>query len=194
MSFEINLLSDKIIDQMLSTKVWLPECPVAIDQLRLVDLEHYNFQDQHQYGQIIVNEKIAAPTLKIFKELFNLKFPIHSVIPIHEYGGDDNLSMANNNSSGFNFRKIAGTNVFSMHSYGLAIDINPVQNPYIIINDDKTVEVQPKSGVDYLNRRNIRPGMVEPIIDIFKNNGIIEWGGNWNTPIDYHHFQIPRNC
>lgn len=193
MSFKINLLPQKLINRMLDTNVWITECPLGFDQMRLVDLEHYNFQDQLQHGQIIVNEKIAESTLNIFKSLFELKFPIHRVIPIHEYGGDDNLSMADNNSSGFNFRKIEGTKILSMHSYGLAIDINPVQNPYIIIKDDQTVEVYPKQAVEFLNRKNIRQGMVEPIIDVFKNNNIIEWGGNWNSPIDYHHFQVPRS-
>ena len=82
-----------------------------------------------------------------------------------------------------------------MHSYGLAIDINPVQNPFIMI--DKTsnnIKVLPGQSVDFLNRHNKQEGMVEPIVEIFRKYGFSEWGGNWNTPIDYHHFQVPRKA
>jgi hypothetical protein len=108
--------------------------------------------------------------------------------------------MAANNSSAFNYRKIAidGNDAISIHSYGLAIDINPVQNPYVgnfkdhLTKDCGTAEVWPKAGIQYMNRRNRRPGMVEEIVDIFSLNGFRDWGGNWNDLQDYHHFQTPR--
>ena len=193
MDFSINQLSKKIKDAMQDTKVWTKECPVSFEQLRILDIFHYEFDQNLKSGQIIVNEIIAIDTINIFKRLVDIKFPIYSVIPIHEFSGDDDLSLGKNNCSCFNFRKIEGSNLLSMHSYGLAIDINPLQNPFIKINDDKTVQILPKEGVNYLNRNNIRQGMVEPIVTIFEVNGINEWGGNWNTPIDYHHFQKPRS-
>ena len=96
--------------------------------------------------------------------------------------------MAANNSSCFNFRKIDGSELLSMHSYGLAIDINPVQNPFI--QKDK---ISPLDGKSFLNRRDEVAGLVEPIIDIFYKYGFTVWGGRWTTPIDYHHFQVPRD-
>jgi hypothetical protein len=80
-----------------------------------------------------------------------------------------------------------------MHSYGLAIDINPVQNPYLSIGENGIVKVHPSAGVEFLNRSNIRPGMLEPVIHIFEKYGFTVWGGKWNNPIDYHHFEVPRS-
>ncbi len=173
--------------------VWKSDCPVVLARLKLVEISHLNFEGNIQSGQIIVLDKLAQSVLGIFEELMIIKFPIHSVHLIDKYEGDDDQSMAANNSSSFNFRTITGSNQFSMHAYGLAIDINPVQNPYILIKEDGHVQVHPKSGVDFLNRSNMRPGMVEPLVPIFKKHGFSEWGGNWNKPIDYHHFQVPRS-
>ena len=192
MHFNIKEIPSTIVKQMQHKKVWQSDCPISIEQLRLVEISHFNFEGNIQSGEIIVLDKLAQSVLKIFEELMMIKFPIHSVYLIDKYEGDDEKSMAANNSSSFNFRMIVGSTKVSMHAYGLAIDINPVQNPYLEIKDDGSVQVHPKSGVDFLNRSNIRPGMVEPIVPIFKKYGC-EWGGNWNKPIDYHHFQVPRS-
>lgn len=189
--FSINELSKHDIEQMCTAGVWNDQCPVSLAALRRVDIEHYNFENKLRKGQIIVHNKIAHAILSIFRKLAEIKFPIHSMKPIHSYNGDDNLSMEDNNSSGFNFRNILNSDLISLHSYGLAIDINPLQNPFIIIHDNQSVEIFPKQGVGFLNRNNQRKGMVEPVIELFKEYGF-EWGGNWNSPIDYHHFQIPR--
>ena len=193
MHFNIKEIPSTIVKEMQHKNVWQSDCPISIEQLRLVEISHFNFEGNIQSGEIIVLDKLAQSVLKIFEELMVIKFPIHSVYLIDKYEGDDEKSMAANNSSSFNFRMIVGSTKVSMHAYGLAIDINPVQNPYLEIKDDGSVQVHPKSGVDFLNRSNIRPGMVEPIVPIFKKYGFSEWGGNWNKPIDYHHFQVPRS-
>ena len=126
-------------------------------------------------------------TLSIFGELYQIRFPIHQMETIENFQGDDEKSMKANNSSCFNFRKIAGTDKLSIHSYGLAIDINPKQNPYVTNGI-----IYPEDGASYLNRETQRPGMVEPIVDIFKRNGFEIWGGEWKDPIDYHHFQVSK--
>jgi hypothetical protein len=108
-----------------------------------------------------------------------------------------------NNTSAFNCRPITGGNQLSVHAYGLAIDINPLQNPYI--NNEyevgkNQIEIMPSAGMQYINRTNIKPGMVESIInedketvvDIFRRNGFKNWGGNWDHPLDYQHFQVDR--
>lgn len=95
--------------------------------------------------------------------------------------------MSANNSSCFNFRKIAGTDKLSLHAYGLAIDINPMQNPFI-----QNSKISPANGKDFIDRSKIKAGMVEPVVEVFYKYGFTEWGGNWQEPIDYHHFQVPR--
>ena len=191
--FEIQELSTSFIQRMLSAKVWSNNCPLSLNRLRLLKVSHYNFKGQIQQGQIVVLDKIAGQVLNIFEALLLVKFPIYNIQTIDRYRGDDKLSMQANNSSCFNFRVINDSKQLSMHSYGLAIDINPIQNPCIIIKEDNQVEIWPKAGTEFLNRQNLRPGMVEPIIHIFHKYGFTEWGGNWNTPIDYHHFQLPKS-
>ena len=198
MSFKINNIHDTIVNRMKAKSIWLPDCPVAIKDLRLLELEHYDFNQNINNGQMVVFYKLAENVISIFQELLAQKFPIDKIKLIDEYDGDDNLSMKDNNSSSFNYRKIAGSDIISMHSYGLAIDINPVQNPYLIIGDNNhntksIIDVYPAKGSDYLNRHNQRMGMVEPIVGIFKKYGFNIWGGEWNSPIDYHHFQVDRS-
>jgi hypothetical protein len=192
MHFNIKEIPNIIAEQMKAKGVWKTDCPVNLERLKLLEISHVDFEGNIRSGEIIVLDKLAESVIRIFKELMVIKFPIHSVYLIDKYEGDDDRSMAANNSSSFNFRKIANSTQLSMHAYGLAIDINPVQNPYIVIQDDGHVEVYPKAGVEFLNRTNLRPGMVEPIVPIFKKYGFSEWGGNWNKPIDYHHFQLSR--
>ena len=193
MHFNIKEIPNIIANQMKTTGVWKMGCPVTLERLKLLEISHFDFEGNIRSGEIILLDKLAESALQIFEELMVIKFPICSVYLIDKYEGDDNRSMAANNSSSFNFREIAGSKQLSMHAYGLAIDINPVQNPYIGIQDDGPVEIHPKEGVEFLNRTNLRPGMVEPIVPIFKKYGFSEWGGNWNKPIDYHHFQVSRS-
>lgn len=164
--------------------------PFTIDDIVLLKLEHYNFDGSVEQGEILVLNKIAQSVIHIFQELFVAKFPIAKMKLIHHYNWDDNLSMIDNNTSCFNYRVILNSTKLSMHSYGLAIDINPVQNPCIVL-ENATQHIMPSEGKAYLNRNDYRPGMVEPIIYIFEKYGF-SWGGNWSDPIDYHHFQINR--
>ncbi len=170
-----------------------PECPLASDRLRLLDVEHFNFNGDLLDGKLVVLDRVAVKVISIFKELKTVRFPIHQVKLIDHYHYNDDESMAANNSSAFNFRNIANSDRLSMHSYGLAIDINPVQNPYLTIEENGIVKVHPSAGVDFLNRSNIRPGMLETVVHIFEKYGFTVWGGKWNNPIDYHHFEVPRS-
>jgi hypothetical protein len=105
--------------------------------------------------------------------------------------------MADNNTSAFNARNVAGSNSLSLHAYGLAIDINPIQNPYAKRSGTR-LTFSPPAGVEYANRFNDRPGkkarsgMAESIIDVFADEGFLIWGGYWDDPIDYQHFQVNR--
>lgn len=191
------LNSDQIAE-MCQKQVWRPECPVPLERLRKVCFSHYTFDNTvcHE-GELVVLDSVAPFVENIFKKLFEVRFPIQQARAIEYYDGSDERSLADNNSACFNCREILGGGIISIHSYGLAIDINPIQNPYIAPQDLSNpligqLQILPAAGAHYLNRRNRRPGMVEDIVDIFKENGFYIWGGNWNDPIDYQHFQPSR--
>lgn len=193
MTFSIEQVPYPLSISMKSKNIWTSECSVPIESLRLLNLTHYDFENKLLSGQMIVHEKVAKNVISIFEELLKIKFPIKKISLIDNYNGDDQLSMSDNNSSCFNYRKIANSKIISMHSYGLAIDINPVQNPYIFDSKvENMLEIWPDEGKLYLNRTNRRAGMVEPIVTLFAYYGFTVWGGSWNEPLDYHHFQIDR--
>jgi hypothetical protein len=111
---------------------------------------------------------------------------------MENYDGDDDASMADNNTSAFNDRTIKGSASPSLHAYGLAIDLNPLQNPFVA-RGRKTAQVEPTAGGEYLDRSNPRNGMAESVIEIFADHGFLIWGGRWRNPIDYQHFQVDRD-
>ncbi|MGD0466086.1 MAG: M15 family metallopeptidase [Gammaproteobacteria bacterium] len=196
--FEVTPLTDKMKQQMQTLGTWKKECPIAMDRLRLIKFSYYDFSGiEQENGQMVVLDVVSNRVLKIFKELHSIKFPIARSYPIEHYKGNDDESMLDNNSSCYNCRFITGmNNIPSIHSYGLAIDINPIQNPYLGFNgqEENFIKILPNSGKEYANRNNLRPGMVESIIEIFKKNGFTDWGGKWIYPraIDWQHFQLPR--
>ena len=193
MIFSIEEVPDHILSSMKSKNIWISECPVPITKLRFLNVLHYDFDNKLLPGQIIVHEKLSTNVISIFEELLKIKFPIKKISLIDNYDGNDELSMSDNNTSCFNYRSIANSEIISMHSYGLAIDINPVQNPYIIDpNLENELKIWPDKGKLYLNRTNQRDGMVEPIVSLVAKYGLTVWGGSWNAPLDYHHFQIDR--
>ncbi len=200
MIFSIKKLPQEILSDMMLKNIYSSECPIHHSNLALLNLSYYGFDGKEYHdGKMIVLKDYATNILNIFKILFDNKFPIEKIKLINDYNGSDEDSMSDNNTSAFNCRLIAGSRQLSIHSYGLAIDVNPKQNPYITFNDGD-LKLFPKSGKEFLNRSNIRPGMVESlllnenktVIEIFKENGFTIWGGTWNDPIDWHHFQLPR--
>lgn len=166
---------------------WKPDCPVAMEDLANVEVLYWGFDDKIHKGEIIVHKEIAREVVEIFKDLYTAKFFIEKIRLIDEYGADDNLSMADNNTSGFCFREVPGKQgKLSKHSYGLAIDINPVQNPYIVGEN-----ISPPEGKNYTNRENVRKGMIvkdDACYKAFKDRGWT-WGGDWKFSKDYQHFQ-----
>jgi hypothetical protein len=171
--------------------------PVKCDRLRSVGFRYVDFHGQTHVGQIVVLDAVAQGAQAIFDALYERKFPLNKVVPMERYHGDDNASMSDNNTSAFNARPITGETEWSMHAYGVAIDVNPRQNPYISFGDDGVATVLPasaaKEAVNRLNYRPgkaFRPGQAEDIVDIFASNGFLNWGGYWNFPVDYQHFEI----
>jgi len=194
-TFEVQQIPDNLKTEIKEFKTWKEGCPIPVDRLRLIKFSYYDFEGKEKNeGQIVVMDASANRILKIFKELHAIKFPIAKANPIEYYKGSDEASMADNNTSAFNCREITGGSLPSIHSYGLAIDINPVQNPYISFDEKEgcLTKILPAEGKNYINRANQKIGMAESVKNIFEKNGFFVWGGTWTSPIDWQHFQTPR--
>jgi hypothetical protein len=168
---------------------WSPGCPVHLDDLRLVVLTHRGFDGRLHRGELVVHESAASPLRTVFRAAYEADFPLRRVVRVEHYGGDDDRSMAANNTHAFNCRRITGGTSWSQHAYGTAVDLNPVQNPYV-----RNGTVLPEAGRDHLDRSNVRPGMLvagDAVVRAFDAIGWI-WGGRWNTLKDYQHFEAPR--
>ena len=141
-------------------------------------------------GELICNIRIAKPLIEIFRRLYEADYPIEKIRLIDEYDADDELSMRDNNSSCFNFRYVSFTNRISLHGYGLAVDINPLYNPYIKTVDGKKI-IAPDNSSDYEDRSKIFPYKIEKddlCCQLFKAHGFL-WGGDcWDDEKDYQHF------
>lgn len=179
---------------MKTTGVWQQSCPVPLSRLSLIKARYVDFDgNTHDDGEMVALDVVAEPIAELLGKLFEIGFPITKIKPLHIYSGDDEQSMEDNNTSCFCFRPMLGTDVSSLHSYGVALDINPVQNPYLTIDQEHgLITCHPKTGWQYLNRYNKKAGMVENIVPLFARYGLFEWGGRWTSPLDYHHFQMPR--
>jgi hypothetical protein len=163
-----------------------PQCP-PFEALRWLRLRHVGFDAAIHAGELIVHEELADQVVAIFEQLFAAGFPIARMQRIDDFAGDDDASMAANNCSAFNFRMVDGTRTLSQHALGRAIDINPVQNPWL-----RGARVDPEAGRSYLDRSDVRPGMIVrpgPVVEAFERAGW-HWGGELAQP-DYHHFSKP---
>jgi peptidoglycan LD-endopeptidase CwlK len=157
----------------------------VIDQLSMIDVYYYSFYGKKHQGQIIVNRELEDDVYEIFNFIEKIFFPVEKVIPIVAYQWNDYNSMVDNNSSSFNFRVIEGTTKLSMHSLGKAVDINPVQNPVIYPNG-----VIAPEGAKYRPKERGTFTEDNAIVQEFLRRGW-HWGGNFDQPKDYHHFEKP---
>ncbi|MFT3925505.1 MAG: M15 family metallopeptidase [Myxococcales bacterium] len=166
-----------------------PQCP-AFDELRLLTLSHHGFDGAIHQGELVVHRDVSQEVEQIFARLFELGFAIERMQRIDAYGGNDDASMTANNSSAFNFRRIQGSALLSHHALGKAIDLNPIQNPWV-----RGERVDPEAGRAYLARDLARAGMIVdpgPVIETFAAHGWY-WGGHFRDMQDYHHFsKLPR--
>ena len=166
---------------------WREGCPVPLKRLTYIYLKHWGFDDKVHDGRLVVHQDVADNVVEIFRILFKQRFPIEKMKLIDDYKGSDDDSMADNNTSAFNCRSITGRpGVFSKHSYGLAIDINPLVNPYILNNT-----VLPPEGKMFVDRKLRAKGMIKKgdvVYQAFRKHGWT-WGGDWFTTKDYQHFQ-----
>ena len=171
--------------ERMTGRSWRSGCPVSLDGLALLTMTHRGFDDRVHHGWMVVAESAAEDVLTAFAAVFDAGFPIERMHLVDDYGASDEASMEANNTSAFNCRRTTGGSGFSEHSYGTAIDLNPVQNPYV-----RGDTVLPASGSAYVDRTEERPGMITPsgpVVAAFAGIGW-SWGGDYRTLKDYQHF------
>ena len=182
-------LSEEIKNR-INGKSYGEDCDIPYEELRYIRVIYRGFDDGTHIGELIVNKAIAEDILDIFRELYAIDYPIERMVLVDDYDAEDELSMAADNTSAFNFRFIAGTTRLSKHSLGCAIDINPLYNPYITKLEGKTA-ILPKLGEEYADRTKDCPYYIckdDPCYQAFISRGFT-WGGEWENSKDYQHFQ-----
>jgi hypothetical protein len=164
---------------------WRPGCPVALRDLRLLWMSHWGFEGRSRIGRLIIHRDVARETVAAFRDLYRARFPIRRMVPVDTYGASDFRSIEADNTSAFNCRFVEGTTRWSEHAYGRAIDVNPIENPYV--SDGRTAHTASRPYVDRARRR---PGMA------FEGGALVRafdrigwgWGGRWTSVKDYQHF------
>jgi len=157
----------------------------VIDKLCLVDVRYRAFDGRLHQGQLVIHQDVKADIVEIFELIWLTAFPVFQAVPIVKYGWSDDLSMADNNTSAFNYRVVQGTDRLSNHAFGKAVDINPCLNPVI----DEDGRIDPPGG-SYIAGR---PGTLDdshPVVLAFLKRGW-RWGGHFKPKKDYHHFDKP---
>ena len=165
---------------------WRPACPVALADLRSVRATHWGFDGRVHEGRLVVNRDVAARVAAVLRRLYALRFPIRRMEPIERYGGSDFRSIEADNSSAFNCRFVDGTRRWSDHAGGRAVDLNPIENPYVA-RDGTTSHAASRP---YVDRSPARPGVVrvgDAAVRAFAAEGF-GWGGRWPGARDYQHF------
>lgn len=165
-------------------------CTIPVESLRYLTVLHYNMEGKIQIGELICNKAIANDLREIFRKLYDKRYPIARMVLIDEYDADDQRSMEADNTSAFNFRYVSGTRKLSNHSMGMAVDINPLQNPCVRKSDGK-LTVEPEAGRKYADRSRDFVGKIDRndlCYKLFIQHGF-SWGGAWKSLKDYQHFE-----
>ena len=159
---------------------------IRLSDLRYLRLSYVDFDGKDQVGELVCNQAIADDLLEIFKALYEARYPIRSIRLIDDFRGDDEASMAADNTSCFNYRRKTGMRQLSKHALGLAVDINPFENPYV-----RPRHVRPVDAVRYADRTQDFPHKIDKndlCYRLFRDHGF-SWGGSWRSVQDYQHFE-----
>jgi hypothetical protein len=179
-------IDDQLRATMIASGSWKPGDPVKIEALRLLTVSFWGFDARAHTGQIVVNADVADAALRVFGDLYAARYRIERMKLVDAYGADETTIMHANDTSGYNGRWVYGAQgVWSQHAYGHAIDINPLQNPYVWDH-----HVAPPEGKVYLDRSLQAMGMIhsgDAAVRAFQAVGWI-WGGTWASSKDYMHF------
>ena len=165
---------------------WRPGCPVPLRDLRVVTASHWGFDGRVHMGRLIVHRDVARNVVAVLRRLLAGGFPIRRMAPVDAYGGSDFRSIEADNTSAFNCRYVDGTTRWSEHAYGRAIDLNPIENPYVT----SAGTTSHRASRAYLRRTPYRPGMAVEggvLVRAFDAVGW-SWGGRWSGARDYQHF------
>jgi poly-gamma-glutamate synthesis protein (capsule biosynthesis protein) len=177
---------DRATRELMIGRSWHAGCPVPLRDLRLIELTYVGFDGQAHRGQLVVHRWYADGFVRLFRRLYEERYPIRRMRLVDHYGADDDRSMAADNTSAFNCRLRAGSSTeWSQHAYGRAIDVDPVENPFVT-----PTHVSPPAGVAYLDRSQHLPGMIHVHDRVWWAFHAIgwDWGGTWTGTIDYQHF------
>lgn len=182
-------ISDAIFARMLG-KSYKADCTIPRSELRYIKALYITLDGVIKRGEMVVNRAISDDIVAILRALFEAGYPIERMVLVDDYNADDEASMAANNSSAFNYRTTPGGTRLSAHSRGMAVDINPLYNPYVKVSNGKVI-VAPKSATEYIERSGAFPYKIdgdELCCKLFKEHGF-EWGGDYKTIKDYQHFE-----
>ncbi|MQA74962.1 MAG: M15 family peptidase [Solirubrobacterales bacterium] len=175
------------VEERIVGSSWHRGCPVGLRKLRLVEVRHWGFDGEVHRGRLVVHRGHDREIIAVMRRLFRERYPIRRMELIDRYGADDHRSMNADNTSAFNCRVVARTDRWSMHAYGKAIDINPIENPYV-----SGSHVSPPAGEPYADRSRDARGMVhggDEVVRAFAREAGWRWGGDWTGGSrDYQHF------
>ncbi|WP_188779881.1 M15 family metallopeptidase [Marmoricola endophyticus] len=171
--------------RVIARSTWQPACPVAADDLAWVRLTFRGFDGERHTGELLVNRSAADDVVAVFRRLWRADFPVEQMHVTSRAELDAAPTGDGNNTSAFVCRPVTGGSSYSVHAYGLAIDVDPFQNPYV-----KGDRVIPELATSYVDRSRCRPGMIEPggpVTSAFASVGWV-WGGTYRSLKDLQHF------
>lgn len=181
---------DAAIFARIDGKSYKKECTLPLSELRYLRVLHRNLAGETMLGEMICNKAIADDLLAIFRTLYQARYPIERMVLVDEYDASDTRSMQADNSSSFNFRTVPGSTVMSKHSLGMAVDINPLYNPYVRARGGR-ISVDPAEGAPYVDRSQDFRCKIDHndlCYKEFTKRGFV-WGGDWKNVKDYQHFE-----
>ena len=187
--FAVIEIDDTIFSRMKG-KSYKAECTIPLSELRYIKALHITLDGEVKLGEMVVNRTIADDILVILRALYKDGYPIEKMVLVDEYNADDEISMRDNNSSAFNYRHTPNGTRLSAHSRGMAVDINPLYNPYVKVYSDRTY-IAPATATEYVNRYGAFPYKIERddiCCRFFLQYGF-EWGGDYKSIKDYQHFE-----
>jgi hypothetical protein len=181
------ILASPAPKQVVARSTWQPGCPVGKDDLAWIRMTYWGFDNARHAGEMLVNGSVAGDLVDVFRQLYRAKFPIESMAIAKLEDLDAPPTGDGNVTGSFACRPIRGGTESSQHAFGLAVDLNPFQNPY-----QRGDVVLPELASAYLDRDWLRPGMITPdgpALRAFASIGW-EWGGAWSSLKDYQHFSV----
>ena len=187
----ISKITPEIKKRMIKGNSWKKGCPVPLENLRYLRVTHLDFKGKDARGEIIVHKDVSHQVTEIFRSLYAIGYPVYKMKLVSDYKGNDWQSIESGNTSAFNCRSATGSKKWSKHSYGKAIDINPIENPYI----SRSGRISHKASLKYRKRVHKKSTSADKALllkndkatKIFEKHGW-KWGGDWPGVKDYQHF------